>query len=457
MSKKFIPPKPVSRPDGISKRGHIRRFRNDLFSSQPERLYRAWMAEFRLPFFRSFFVNQPDLVEEVLKNKPDDFPKSPIIGGALYSLLGKSVFVTNGALWKRQRRIIDPSFEGGRLHESFPAMVQAAQSAVIEWGVNANGKPTEIEAPASRLAADIIFRTLFSIPISENIAQQTYTAFQNYQRTQPLLNTGSFFRSPRLIRFFESRETRKQADHIRNLLTKLTADRERQIKAGNAPNDLATRIMTTDDPETGTGFTTQEMVDQVGIFFLAGHETSASALSWTLYLLANSPDVQAEVYKEISNLGSVSKIEFKDLSKLKFTRDVFREALRLYPPVPMMIRQATKPTIFRKRPVPKGSQLVISPFHLQRHERIWEDPDVFDPYRWQRESNKQQSRDAYIPFSTGPRVCTGAGFAMIEGVVSLIHLINAFEFKPVSDKIPQPVAHLTLRSLDGIYVSLTPR
>src|SRR5690606_18021053 len=145
---------------------------------------------------------------------------------------------------------------------------------------------------------------------------------------------------------------------------------------------------------------TEEMVDQVAIFFLAGHETSASALAWTLYLLATHPEAQAEVAREAR--AFMADPGFAALSKLRFTRDVFREALRLYPPVPMMVRQTTQPERFRDREVAPGAQVVLSPWHLHRHERIWPDPDAFDPGRWARPETKACQRDGYMPFSAGP-------------------------------------------------------
>ena len=211
--------------------------------------------------------------------------------------------------------------------------------------------------------------------------------------------------------------------------------------------------MTTADPVTGARFSPQEMVDQVAIFFLAGHETSASALAWGLYLLATHPDIQAQVAKEAAQLGP----NFSDLSKLRLTRDVFRETLRLYPPVPMMVRENQNPETFRGRAIARGAQIVLSPWHLHRHERLWQAPDAFDPARWSRPQTKPSQRDAYMPFSAGPRVCTGTGFAMAEGVLGLALLVRAFHFAPVLGRTPQPVAHLTLRGRDGIWLHVTPR
>ena len=444
------PPKPEPRPDRVSLWRHLRLFRQDILSAQPARLYRAWMAEFRTPFFRSYLCSDPALVARVLVERPDDFPKSNRIREGLAPLLGNSVFVTNGAVWKRQRRIIDPAFEGGRLRDTFPAMVAAGQGAVarLPEGV------VEVEEEMSHAAADVIFRTLFSIPIEHELATAVFHEFRAYQRSQPILNLAAFLPLPRWVPRFHRRATKRAAAAIRVLITRLCEARAAEIAAGTAPDDLATKIMSTPDPLSGERFTTTEMVDQVAIFFLAGHETSASALAWALYLLALHPQVQERVAAEGATLGESP--EFSAISRLKYTRDVFREVLRLYPPVPMMVRENTCPEGMRDRPVAPGAQIVLSPWHLHRHERIWDRPDDFDPDRWQTEENRACARDAFIPFSAGPRVCTGAGFAMVEGPLLLAQLAAALRFE-LAGEDPVPVAHLTVRARDGIRLRVTRR
>ncbi|WP_338547931.1 cytochrome P450 [Roseovarius phycicola] len=448
-----LPPKPASREGRVSLWRYMRLFKQDLLSAQPARLYRAWMAEFRTPFFRSYLCNQPDLVNLVLKERPDDFPKSDRIREGLAPLLGNSVFVTNGETWKRQRRIIDPAFEGGRLRDTFPAMLAAGQGAVTRLADMADGSPLEIEAQTSHAAADVIFRTLFSLPIEDELAAQVFEAFRAHQRTQPVVNLAALLPLPKWMPRPHRRETRDTARHIRALITQMTEQRMIEIKADNAPNDLATKIMTTADPITGQRFETEEMVDQVAIFFLAGHETSASALAWALYLLAMFPNWQDRVAEEVGD----GEIGFSDIARLKKTRDVFRETLRLYPPVPMMVREAACPERFRDRDVRQGSQIVLSPWHLHRHERLWEQPDEFDPGRFDSENGKSGLREAYMPFSAGQRVCTGAGFAMIEGVLLLALLVRAYRFDLVPERPAMPVAHLTVRGKDGIWLKVTPR
>lgn len=446
------PPKPAARPDRVSLWRYAQLFRQDILSAQPARLYRAWMAEFRTPFFRSFLVNQPDLVQQLLKTRPQDFPKSDRIAEGLKPLLGNSVFLTNGEDWERQRRIIDPAFEGGRLKDTFPAMRAAAEAMVAR--LRQRQGMVEIEAETSHAAADVIFRTLFSIPIEHEVAAEVFSRFRDYQRSQPILNFAAFVPLPRWMpRFFRS-GTRRNAAVIRNLIAQLTADRMQMISAGTAPDDLATKIMTTRDPETGSSFDTAEMVDQVAIFFLAGHETSASALAWALYLMALYPEWQDKLAAEACALQEDG---FAAVSKLRLSRDVFREALRLYPPVPMMVREASCPVRFRGRDVPRGSQMVLSPWHLHRHARLWDNPDGFDPARWATENGKRCQREAYIPFSAGPRVCPGAGFAMVEGVLILSMILRHFRVTPVAGRTPVPAAHLTVRSKNGIWLQLAER
>ncbi len=445
----MIPPKPPARAGRASLWHYLKLFRRDILSAQPDRLYGAWMAEYRTALFHSVLLNQPDLIRRVLNERPDDFPKSDRIAEGLRPLLGNSVFLTNGDIWKAQRRLIDPAFEGGRLRDTYPAIWAAGQAAVarLEPGV------VEIEPMTSFAAADVIFRTLFSIPIDTQIARDVFDQFHSYQRAQPLLNLGAMIKLPRWMPRLIPPRARANARAIRGLIAQLTAERMAAIAQGSAPDDLATKILSARDPETGRGFSEAEMIDQVAIFFLAGHETSASALAWALYLLARAPEWQEKVAREAKGLTA----QFSSVSSLKLTRDVFRETLRLYPPVPMMVRENSQPEEMRDRHMAPGRLMVISPFHLHRHRRIWDEPDRFDPARWQTEPGKACARTAFIPFSSGPRVCPGAGFAMIEGPVLLAMLVREFHFDIAGTRAPVPVAHLTLRSKDGIALRLRRR
>ncbi|MCV6586472.1 MAG: cytochrome P450 [Marinibacterium sp.] len=439
-----LPPKPGGRAGRVSLWRYARMFRRDILSAQPDHLFHAWMAEFRTPFFRSFLVNQPDLVGQILSGDMAAFPKSERVGAGLAPLLGRSVFLSNGEDWARQRRLIDPAFAQSGLRASLPAMQAAAEALVQRLASKTN--PIEIEAEASHAAADVIFRTLFSVPIEDATATEVFAAFRAFQRAQPVLSPAAFLPALRRWQGHVPGPARRHARRIRARILDLCDQRRAQIAAGTAPDDLATRLMTARDPETGAGFDRDEMIDQVAIFFLAGHETSASALAWALYLLATHRDWQARAAAEAQAAGG-------DPSRLRICRDVFRETLRLYPPVPMMVRENRCARRFRGRDIPVGAQLVISPWHLHRHDRIWRDPDAFDPGRWRRDP----PRAAYAPFSKGKRVCPGAGFAMAEGVVLIARILQQFDIHALPDRVPVPVAHLTLRARDGIWLRVTPR
>ena len=183
---------------------------------------------------------------------------------------------------------------------------------------------------------------------------------------------------------------------------------------------------------------------------MAGHETSASALAWALYLIAKRPDIQERMHREAVAAFADRQPEYSDLRRLKLARDVFRETLRLYPTLPLLGRDATRTEKIRKRTVKRGSLIFISPWLIQRHQKLWDRPDEFDPDRFSRPETKESVRCAYIPFSTGPRVCLGASFAMQEGVLILAYLVRHFEFKPAEGHTPEPLARLTLRAENGI-------
>lgn len=452
----YIPPMPASRADGTSALRRLMMARRDVFSALPSRLYRGWMGQVNTPLYKSFVLIQPELVKTVLEERPEDFPKSNVLRDSLYLLLGDSIFVTNGETWKRQRRIIDPAFEGGRLREAFPGMAAAAQASVDRLSTP-TGAPVSIDYECAHVAADVIFRTLFSIPISDTRARQVFDGFRDYGRTAPLVSLQALLRLPPWVPRIRSRRARRATGAIRAAFADIIEQRQRDIAAGTAPDDLATKIMTTADPETGERFSNAEMVDQVAVFFLAGHETSASVLAWALYMLAERPDYQDRAAEEALAAWGEDGPAFSDLRKLPFIRDVFRESLRLYPAVPTLVREAAKAERFRDRDVPRGSLCLVSTWFLHRQERIWDRPHVFDPDRWRTAETRETARSAYIPFATGPRVCPGAGFAMAEGVLILAALLRAYRFTPVEGRRPKPSLNLTVRSSNGIYLSLSPR
>lgn len=408
------------------------------------------MAEMHTPVSRSVLLNDPELVAEVLACPAREFPKPPRLAGLLGDLLGASVFVTNGAEWQRARRLIDPAFAGGRLGASLPAMWAAGQAALDRLGA---GGAVEAEAETSHIAADVILRAMVSRPITAAEAATLFVSFRAYARAAPLLSPLILLRAPRwLPRPF--RRGRAEARAIRALIAGLVETRAAELAAGTAPDDLATRLMTARDPETGAGFSPAEMADQLAIFLLAGHETSAATLAWALWLLATHEEAQAAVAAEAAHLPRGVPPDLDALRGLGATRAVVQETLRLYPPVPMMLRETRATTRWRGRRLGRGTLVILSPWHLHRHRRFWPEPDAFCPARW--ETPGTIPRAAYMPFSAGPRICPGAGFAMMEVTLLLAMLVGRFRIAPAGPP-PRPMAQLTLRAESGISLTLTPR
>ncbi len=423
------PPRPASRPEGASVLARWRAFRRDMFSSQPERLYRARVAELKTPVYRSFTVPDPVLARQVLEDA-EGFPKSDVLAATLGPLLGRSVFVTNGAEWAAARARIDPAFSGGRVREMAPQIEAAARTMCA--GLSPG--EVEVEAVTARGAADVILRVLFSRPIEDAQAAEVYDAFRAYQRAQPLASPADLLRLPRWVP--RRRRGAAAARRLRALVAGLIAART------GAEDDLTARLVK-------AGFEGERLLDQAVMFLLAGHETSASALSWALLCLALDEGVQERATVE----ARAAPDGFAGLRQMPFLRDVWREVLRLYPPVPMLPRRAARPAQLRDREVAAGAPVILSPWHSGRHERVWDAPHVFDPDRWSREAPSE----AWFPYSAGPRICPGAGFANTEGILMLAALLRRWRVAPVEGRMPRPVAHLTVRAADGIWLRFSER
>ncbi len=223
-----------------------------------------------------------------------------------------------------------------------------------------------------------------------------------------------------------------------------------------APNDFLTRLMQARDEETGRGLSDEDLRANLLTFLGAGHETTAVALSWSLYLLSEFPWAADAVRDEARAVLDGGPVTADAIARLSFTRQVFEEAMRLYPPVPIFDRAAAEPDTVAGHDVGKGTMVLVSPYVLHRHETLWEDPDVFDPDRFTPAAVKARHRFQYIPFNVGPRHCIGAAFAMMEGVLALAMMVRDFRIDMVDGHDPQPFAFISLRPKGGLPVTLRP-
>jgi cytochrome P450 len=421
-----------------------------------ERSYAMQLGEVGLPHKRIYIANQPELVQRILVEEADDFPKDPMIADMLGLLMGNSVFVANGEDWKCQRRMMDGAFELTRLRAVFAMMRDAVDELVARMAARPDGEEAQVDIDMTLVTADIIFRTIFSKPFDPKHVEPVYDAFLRFQETAYPHGMLRTFGIPSLFTGMRYRRARQAANEIRSVLDPVIKERYDAFHADKkGPEDILESLIAAKDNVTGRSFTYQELCEQVATIFLAGHETSASSLSWALYLLAMDRETQENARNECKAILSDRAPEFSDMKKFVSIRNVFNEALRLYPPVAFFPRRATKTCPMRDKTIAAGSTVNVSPWLMHRHRKLWNDPDSFDPSRFRREDNEQSIRQAFMPFSRGPRVCLGAAFAMQEATLILASLLRNFRFEPAPGFEPQPVGRLTVRSENGIRLRVT--
>ena len=416
------------------------------------------MGEVHLPGLDLYMVNEPASVKRVLVDQSVDFPKSDLLGVALKPLLGDSIFTTNGEQWKRQRAMMEPAFAQARINVAFPVMLDAVEAMLERLRVLPDGAEHDIEIEMTHVTADIIFRSIFSVPLEGEDAHRVFDAFARFQSLAPRLLLPSIYGLRWLVLPWDVWRSRQAASEIRKLLEGLIRPRFDGYRAGSdVHEDILGAFLNARDKVTNKPFAFDELVDQVAMLFLAGHETSASALTWALYLMAKSPHIQDRMHEEVLRLGPNSRSDASAMKQLEVTWNVFRETLRLFPPVGFMARQSSKTCPMRDKTLEKGASVVISPWLIHRHRDHWDQPDAFNPDRFLNDQSREPMQKAYLPFGMGPRVCMGASFALQEAALILSTVARHFQLHAVSGHVPQPVGRLTIRSANGVRLTLHKR
>ena len=452
--KDFIPPYPEPNK---SKAGIIKRFNKIWYSwihSVFENSYTIKIGRVKIFKKESFIVNGPDFVKKVMVQEWQNFPKFHLMGEVLKPLLGESIFTTNGELWRRQRDMIDPAFAHTRLEKAFPLMSEAVDDMLKRVELEAKTGKFVVDPEMTHITADIIFRTILSYALSAQEANQIFHAFNKFQEaTQKVM----VLRTYGFPSFYHRRKSEKAAAKIRPVLGRIIKQRYDAFQKGEDKEnrDILSSMMISTDKNTGKPFEYEELVDHITMLFLAGHETTASSLTWSLYLLASCKHIQDKVREEVKQVTGGEKIQFEHIKKLSYTFDVFSEALRLYPPVGFFARESIKDNNFDQRQVCKGAMVVVSPWLIHRHKKQWKDPNSFKPERFQDEDSKESIKCSYLPFGSGPRICIGKGFANQEAVLILASIVQKFELEAIAGKVPEPVGRVTIRPKDEIELKIS--
>lgn len=446
----FIPPYPKPHPRQLSWLGRAIAGWGSSIHTLFERSYTMKMGEIRMPGFHFFIPNTMDLTQHILQD-PQAYPKHDFLHEVLYPLIGDSVFTINGQAWKDARAMVNPAFAHTHLNRAFPTMDAAVTDLIEHIRTKDLEAPLHIDPLMTHVTADIIFRTIMSHTLSLEETAHVFRAFERYQRwIQPAMTLRTY-RIPAGLIWRRIRAAAKDVHAVFDPVVRARFDAYHRGDAG--PEDILHALMQARHPTTGKPFTYEELRDQVGIIFLAGHETSATALTWALYLIGSCPDLQQTLYEE----ATAETLSPDRLRRMTQILDTFRETMRLYPPVSFLMRAVRQPETMRGKQVKPGDQLLISPWIMQRKEEHFPCPHAFMPERFRDPAQADACKRAYMPFGAGPRVCIGAGFAQQEAVVVLARLLQHFRIEVPEGERPEPTTRLTLRPKNGIRLRLVPR
>lgn len=399
---------------------------------------------------RWHMVMDPESLRRILRDRLDDYPKSVVTKNILGPAIGNSLFIAEGAHWKWQRRAAAPVFSFRNVMNLAPVMTHAAETACARVAAAA-GAPVDMAQEMVTATFEVISDVTFAggPAFDRDAVHRAINAYIDQTARVGLLDIlgapGWVPRPARLFRGDAVRQMRSVADRA------ITA---RRRDGTNDPPDLLDLLMAGEDPETRRRMSTPELRDNLLTFIVAGHETTALALGWSLYLCGLDQAVQRAASDEARAVLDGRAATGADIDRLPLTRRIIDEALRLYPPAAFLARTAQAPDELCGREIRPGDTVMLPIYALHRNHLLWDEPDAFRPDRFA--DPRTIDRFAYLPFGDGPRICIGASFAMQEAVIILATLLSRFHFTPVPGRAPEPVMILTLRPEGGIWLRPEP-
>ena len=454
VSSGFVAPHPPRFRRRLSPLKALSVARNNLIAVWPDEAFAGRFLKQRFLFRWLFVANSPDTVRHVLVTRADNYGKSEQMRRALRPLVGDGMFISNGETWRRQRRMAVPAFHHTKVRTFAPTMVTAAREMCDRWAAVAPGDEIEVTEEMTRVTAEVVCRTMFSDDLGAERASAVFQGFAGYQATLSQVDFGELLGLPRWLPRLSGRKAAREATMIHRVIEEIVDDRR---ASGADKGDLLSLLLSARDEETGEGMTSEQIRDEVAVIFLAGHETTASALGWALYLLSQDPAVEARLQAEVDAVLGGREPGYDDVAELVYTRCVFDEALRLYPPVAVFSREAVADDEIQGHRIPAGSMVLVVPWLLHRHKALWRDPDVFKPERFLPDQEKNRPKFAYVPFGGGPRTCLGASFAMMEAVILLAMIVQRYRLRPRVGHPVEPLCRLTLRPAQGLPMTIAPR
>ena len=433
----MVPSRPLPGPRGHWLLGMLPRLRTDMLGAFEE-CFREYgdAAYFRVGNRRSMLLSHPDDIERVLVTENRRFIKNYALI-FLKPLLGNGLLLNEGQSWLRQRRLIQPAFSRQRVESYAPPMVECTERMLSGWSA---GQIHNIHQSLMQLTMTIAGRTLLGIDIEEQFSRLSRllddVMHDFLARFRAALPLPQWFPTPRNLWL------KRTVAGLDRILQQLIDERR---AAGTAGGDFLSILMHARDEEDGQGISDRQIRDEVMTMFLAGHETTANALSWTWYLLGQNPEIQQRVQDEARSILGGREPTPADIPKLVFCDQVIRESMRLYPPAYVVGRRPTEDVTIGEHFIPKGTNVLMSQWIVHRDPRWFADPLRFDPDRWSGDLAQRLPKYAYFPFGGGPRLCIGSSFAMFEAPLVLAMIARRFTLDLVSAPPIKPLPAVTLR------------
>jgi cytochrome P450 len=390
----------------------------------------------------------PEAVQRVLLDNAANYVKPDIVKTLLRPTIGRGLLSSDGDLWREQRRIVAASFAPAAVDALIPAFGSAAEAVAAGWRGGTIDMAAEATATTMRVIADTLFAgdpRLVTRAAMDHITAALEGAGE--ARLQALMGLPVMPWSRR------GRAARRGQLFLRSTLAQVVAER----RAGGGPDDFLGRLIAALEDRFAPEDAAALAIDNAATFYLAGHETTANAVTWTLFLLSEQPDLQDEAAAEARGALAAGADDPGLPARLKLLRRILEESLRLYPPVPRFDRQAIGPDRLGEEEVSPGSIVSVWPWLLHRHKALWDDPDAFDPDRFLDARHSGRHRFQYLPFGGGPRLCVGQRFAMAEALAVLARWLAAWRFEPVPGRAVKPSGMITLRPAGGLPLRLEKR
>lgn len=459
----FIPPMPERLPKKTPVWTKIIKSRDNLIAGWTEDCFEMKVFDFSILNQRYIVCNSGAAVRQVFLEKHDNYdPKSPQMREALRPLLGDGLFVSDGELWRQRRDACAPSLRSEYLPDYIPQMVDTSLEMAQSWS-GRPGETIDVLEEMAHLTARIIGRTIFGDDTPEDEARQVVSGFSEYIRAIEQMDLGSTLGMPALKYLtnpFGANKSAKAAQPIHEIIDRIIARHHKSAADGTQrTNMLAHFLAPRLDPETGVEgcpFSDLAARNEAIVMFMAGHETTANTLTWAWYILSQCPEHRATLHAELDQVLGRRAPTADDVPNLPFTRAIIEETLRLYPPVPVLSRQARGPDKIGNANVKAGDIILVVPWLLHRHDKHWEAPNAFRPERFM-PGEKRPDRFVYVPFSVGHRVCLGQRFGLTEAILCLAILAQRFDLELQEGRDVQVSCRLTLRPEGGLPMRIRSR